>query len=78
MLGKSLMREVRAQGIDHSRARRAGRGARSNRASKTLVAEDGREFAGFDCRAVGDRPRRQCRGPRPGQGAASRSMTAIT
>ena len=48
MLGKSLMREVRAQGmVIHERAIPAAVRAVSDR--KTLVTEDGREFAGFDC-----------------------------
>jgi glutathione reductase (NADPH) len=47
MLGKSLMREVRAQGmIVHERATPAV--VREISAKKTLVTEDGREFAGFD------------------------------
>src|SRR3984957_5271387 len=48
MLGKSLMREVRAQGmIVQERAVPAA--GREMSGKKTLVAEDGREFAGFDC-----------------------------
>jgi glutathione reductase (NADPH) len=48
MLGKSLMREVRAQGmIVHQRAVPAA--VRDALGKKTLVAADGREFAGFDC-----------------------------
>jgi glutathione reductase (NADPH) len=48
MLGKSLMREVRAQGmIVQERAIPAALREVSGR--KTLVTEDGREFAGFDC-----------------------------
>ena len=57
MLGTSLMREMRAQGIvihEHvvpAAVRQAG-------GLKTLVAEDGREFGGFDCLmwAVGRTP----------------------
>ena len=48
MLGKSLMREVRAQGmLVHERALPAA--VRDAAGKKTLVAADGREFAGFDC-----------------------------
>jgi glutathione reductase (NADPH) len=48
MLGKSLMREVRAQGmIVHERATPSA--VRDVSGKKTLVAADGREFAGFDC-----------------------------
>jgi glutathione reductase (NADPH) len=48
MLGKSLMREVRSQGmIVHENAAPAALRAESGK--KTLVAEDGREFPGFDC-----------------------------
>jgi glutathione reductase (NADPH) len=48
MLGNSLMREVRAQGmIVHERATLAA--VRDVAGSRTLVAADGREFAGFDC-----------------------------
>ena len=48
MLGKSLMREVRAQGmIIQERAVPAA--VRAQAGKKTLVAADGREFAGFDC-----------------------------
>jgi glutathione reductase (NADPH) len=48
MLGKSLMREVRAQGmLVHERAIPAA--VRDASGKKTLVAADGREFAGFDC-----------------------------
>jgi glutathione reductase (NADPH) len=48
MLGKSLMREARAQGmIIHERAIPAA--VRAVSGKKTLVTEDGREFAGFDC-----------------------------
>jgi glutathione reductase (NADPH) len=47
MLGKSLMREVRSQGMMiHERAIPA---ALRETSGKTLVTEDGREFAGFDC-----------------------------
>jgi glutathione reductase (NADPH) len=48
MLGKSLMREMRAQGI----AIQTGvvpAALREQAGSKALVAADGREFAGFDC-----------------------------
>ena len=66
MLGKSLMREVRAQGIIiHERVVPAAVRAESGR--KTLVAEDGREFRRLRLRAVGDRPRGQCGGTRFGQ-----------
>jgi glutathione reductase (NADPH) len=58
MLGKSLMRETRAQGItihEHviPAAIKEQAGGRT-----TLVAADGREFAGFDCFlwAIGRRP----------------------
>lgn len=48
MLGKSLMREVRAQGmIIQERATPAA--LREVSGKKTLVMKDGREFAGFDC-----------------------------
>jgi glutathione reductase (NADPH) len=48
MLGKSLMRELRSQGmIIHEHVVPAALEERSG--SKTLVAADGREFAGFDC-----------------------------
>ena len=48
MLGKSLMREVRARGmIVHEGFVPAA--LREASGKKTLVAEDGREFAGFDC-----------------------------
>jgi glutathione reductase (NADPH) len=48
MLGKSLMREVRAQGMivqDHV----VPAAVREVSGKKTLVAQDGREFDGFDC-----------------------------
>ncbi len=48
MLGKSLMREMRDQGIiihDHVVPARV----REDSGLKTLTAVDGREFAGFDC-----------------------------
>jgi glutathione reductase (NADPH) len=48
MLGKSLMREARAQGmVIQERAIPAA--VRAVSGKKTLVTEDGREFAGFDC-----------------------------
>jgi glutathione reductase (NADPH) len=48
MLGKSLMREMQAQGIPiHTGVVPAALVERSG--TKTLVAADGREFAGFDC-----------------------------
>jgi glutathione reductase (NADPH) len=48
MLGKSLMREVRALGmIIHEHAVVAA--VREDAGKKTLIAQDGREFAGFDC-----------------------------
>src|SRR5882724_4990927 len=48
MLGKSLMREVRARGmIVHERVVPAA--VREESGKKTLAAADGREFAGFDC-----------------------------
>jgi len=48
MLGKSLMREVRALGIViHERVAPAA--VRSVSGKLTLAAQDGREFAGFDC-----------------------------
>jgi glutathione reductase (NADPH) len=47
MLGKSLMRETRAQGmIIHERVIPAA--VKDDGATKTLVAADGREFPGFD------------------------------
>ncbi len=48
MLGKSLMRETRAQGMviqEHV----VPASLRQHAGLKTLVATDGREFAGFDC-----------------------------
>jgi glutathione reductase (NADPH) len=48
MLGKSLMREMRASGItinEHV----VPRAVRASSGKKTLSAEDGREFADFDC-----------------------------
>jgi glutathione reductase (NADPH) len=48
MLGKSLMREVRALGMivqQHV----VPAALRNESGKKTLVAQDGREFAGFDC-----------------------------
>ena len=48
MLGKSLMREVRAQGmVIHEQVVAAA--VHDDSGKKTLVAQDGREFAGFDC-----------------------------
>jgi glutathione reductase (NADPH) len=48
MLGKSLMREMRDQGITvHHHVVPAA--VREHSGLKTLIAEDGREFAGFDC-----------------------------
>ncbi len=48
MLGKSLMREMRTQGMTiHERVMPAA--IRENSRRKTLLAQDGREFAGFDC-----------------------------
>ena len=48
MLGKSLMREVRAQGITiHEQVVPAA--VRAASGGRTLVAEDGRDFGGFDC-----------------------------
>jgi glutathione reductase (NADPH) len=48
MLGKSLMRECRSQGmVIHEHVVPAALEERSG--TKTLVAADGREFAGFDC-----------------------------
>jgi glutathione reductase (NADPH) len=48
MLGKSLMREARAQGMI-IQERVVPASLRELSGKKTLVAEDGREFAGFDC-----------------------------
>jgi glutathione reductase (NADPH) len=48
MLGKSLMREVRAQGMV-IQERVVPAALRELSGKKTLVAGDGREFAGFDC-----------------------------
>lgn len=48
MLGKSLIREVRARGMivqEHA----IPAAVREMSGKKTLVTEDGREFAGFDC-----------------------------
>lgn len=48
MLGKSLMREMRSEGmIIHSNVVPAA--VRGQAGLKTLVAADGREFSGFDC-----------------------------
>jgi glutathione reductase (NADPH) len=48
MLGKSLMRETRAQGMTiHEHVMPAA--VKEESGLKTLVATDGREFAGFDC-----------------------------
>jgi glutathione reductase (NADPH) len=48
MLGKSLMREIRAQGmIVHEHVVPAG--VREDSGQKTLLALDGRSFGGFDC-----------------------------
>jgi glutathione reductase (NADPH) len=48
MLGKSLMREMRDQGVTiHQRIVPAS--VREQSGLKTLAAADGREFAGFDC-----------------------------
>jgi glutathione reductase (NADPH) len=48
MLGKSLMREMQAQGIAiHTGVIPASLGERAG--AKAVVAADGREFAGFDC-----------------------------
>ncbi len=48
MLGKSLMRETRAQGmLIHEHVVPAA--LKEHEGAKTLVAEDGREFPGFDC-----------------------------
>jgi glutathione reductase (NADPH) len=48
MLGKSLMREVRSQGMTvHENVVPAALRAMSGK--KTLMAQDGREFPGFDC-----------------------------
>ncbi|HEY2465100.1 MAG TPA: glutathione-disulfide reductase [Steroidobacteraceae bacterium] len=48
MLGKSLMREVRAQGMI-VRERATPAALREMSGKKTLSTQDGREFAGFDC-----------------------------
>jgi glutathione reductase (NADPH) len=48
MLGKSLMREVRAQGMI-VQENVVPAAVRDESGKKTLVAQDGREFAGFDC-----------------------------
>jgi glutathione reductase (NADPH) len=48
MLGRSLMREMRADGIAiHEHVAPAA--LREQSGVKTLVAQDGREFSGFDC-----------------------------
>jgi glutathione reductase (NADPH) len=48
MLGKSLMRETRDQGmIIHQQVTPAA--VRNDSGKKTLIAADGREFPGFDC-----------------------------
>jgi glutathione reductase (NADPH) len=48
MLGKSLMREMRDQGIEIHRHVVPAR-IREQSGQKTLAAADGREFSGFDC-----------------------------
>jgi len=48
MLGKSLMREVRARGMT-VQERVVPAAVREESGKKTLAAADGREFAGFDC-----------------------------
>jgi glutathione reductase (NADPH) len=48
MLGKSLAREARAQGMI-IQERVVPAAVREAAGKKTLVAQDGREFAGFDC-----------------------------
>jgi glutathione reductase (NADPH) len=48
MLGKSLMREVRARGMVVQEGV-VPAAVREESGKKTLAAEDGREFAGFDC-----------------------------
>jgi len=48
MLGKSLMREVRAQGMIVQEGV-VPSAVREESGKKTLAAADGREFAGFDC-----------------------------
>jgi glutathione reductase (NADPH) len=48
MLGKSLMREVRAQGMT-VQEQVVPAALREESGKKTLVAQDGRTFAGFDC-----------------------------
>lgn len=48
MLGKSLMREVRAQGMV-IQEQVVPAAVREAAGKKTLVAQDGREFDGFDC-----------------------------
>jgi glutathione reductase (NADPH) len=48
MLGKSLMREVRAQGMT-VQEQVVPAALREESGRKTLVAQDGRTFAGFDC-----------------------------
>jgi glutathione reductase (NADPH) len=48
MLGKSLLREIREQGtIVHERVVPAG--LRDESGGRTLLAQDGRNFGGFDC-----------------------------
>jgi glutathione reductase (NADPH) len=57
MLGKSLMREMRASGlVIHEQVEPAA--VREASGKKTLVARDGREFANFDCLlwAIGREP----------------------
>jgi glutathione reductase (NADPH) len=48
MLGKALMREVRAQGMI-IQERFVPKSVREVLGRRTLLAEDGREFSGFDC-----------------------------
>ncbi len=77
MLGKSLMREMREQGMTiHEHVVPAA--VREHSGLKTLVAEDGREFAGFDCLLWASRARRQRGRPRPRQCRDHASMTATS
>ncbi|HUX74387.1 MAG TPA: glutathione-disulfide reductase [Steroidobacteraceae bacterium] len=71
MLGGSLMREMRSQGIlVHQHVVPAA--VRAHGAEKTLIAADGREFAGFDCLlwAIG-------RGPNVGDLGLDRAGVAV-
>ena len=67
MLGKSLMREMREQGMTvHHHVVPAA--VREDAGLQTLAAADGREFAGFDCLLWAVGRSANVAGPRPEQG----------